>query len=174
MSVTTLSREVRKICGVPRRGRPTAECSEILKILRSACLAKKNHTLSKRECRPKLKAGRPLKVKPKTAYHTPAKPRTMPKAKSALMTKYSIKKYTPGPRSASRKVPMPALPRKIEYCPDITFTAEETRFLRNPMASPSKKASSRARCESMKNSMGRECVVRMKQGQKRAFCVAKM
>ena len=146
MSVTTLSREVRKICGVPRRGRPTAECSEILKILRSACLAKKNHVIEAR-MPPETQGWTPTQGLPKTAYHTPAKPRTMPKVKSALMTKYSIKKHTPGPRSASRKVPMPALPRKIEYCPDITFTAEETRFSK-PHGQPVQEGIVPRRCES--------------------------
>ncbi len=191
MSVTTLSREVRKICGEPRRGRPSAECSEILRILRSSCSAKKNHTMKNRVCRPKLKAGRPAGAKPRAKPRAKpastvrrakpkAKPasatrRAVPKAKSASMAKRTIKQYTPGARSMSRNATMPALPKrsfpkKIVYCPDIKFTSEEIRFLRNPMASPKKKASLRGRCTSMKNVLGRKCAVRLRTGS----CVTKM
>ena len=178
MSVTTLSREVRKICGEPRRGRPSTECSEILRILRSSCAAKKNHTMKNRVCRPKLKAGRPAGAKPKAKPK--AKPasttrRTAPKAKSASMAKRTIKQYTPGARSMSRNAAMPALPKrsfpkKIVYCPNIKFTSEEIRFLRNPMADTKKKASLRGRCTSRKNVMGRKCAVRLRTGS----CVTKM
>ena len=170
MSVTTLAREVRRICGEPARGRPSAECSEILRMLRASCAAKPNHTLVKRQCRPKIKPGRPKKAKP-AAKPAVATKRSVarPKAKSASYAKRSIKKYTPGPRSVSRKVGMPPLPArqrspKIKYCPDIRFTAEELRFLRNPVASASKKAALRGRCDSKKNSLGRPCAVRMRTG----------
>ena len=214
MSVTTLSKEVRRICGEPTRGRPSAECSEILKILRSSCAEKTNHTMKNRVCRPKLRPGRPPGAKPKTTKKPKAKPasatkpktmkkpkaktpsatkpktmkkpkamsasatkpKTMkkPKAKSAPADRRTIKQYTPGARSMSRKVAMPPLPKrnfpkKIVYCPDIKFTSEEIRFLRNPMADAKKKTSLRGRCNSMKNVKGRKCMVRLRTGS----CVTK-
>lgn len=175
MSMTTLSREVRRICGEPKRGRPSAECSEILNMLRSSCAARPNHTLVKRQCRPKIKAGRPKKTKVNQPKTIPAARRVAPKGKSASYARASIKKYTPGARSASRKAGMPPLPSrpraspKIMYCPDIKFTAVERRFLRNPMASAQKKATLRGRCESRTNSLGRACAVRLRTG----TCVTK-
>ena len=166
MSLTTLSKEVRRICGEPRRGRPSKECSEILKILRTTCARKENHTLSKRVCRPKLKRGR--KPKPKQPQVT--KRQAVPKAKSANMM--TIKKYSVGPRSVSRKpmLPLPKArksspkPQPVKACSQMRLTADEIRILRNPMANAKQKAKIRAICESQTNTKGRKCALRLRTG----------
>lgn len=62
----SLHNEISTICGIPgRRGRPKKPCSLLLQQLRSMCIEKENHIVSKRVCRPKKKPGRPRK-KPAT------------------------------------------------------------------------------------------------------------
>lgn len=135
MTPTELTRQIRALCGEPKRGRPSKECSILIQSLKKECRAKTDHTINKdrRTCRPKLKQGRP-------------------------------RKRTPTPRMRTPTPRMNSVKQNIQFCPDIKFTPEEKKMLKNPKTNKAIRDFLKSKCNSRQNSKGRRCKLHIPSG----------
>jgi len=171
--MTKLESNVARVCGPIRRGRPTKECSPLLKALRAACADKPNHMLNRRECRPKKTGGRP-KTKMAGAPRAPRKPKAnKPMSLKAMMDRMNWGESQPNappgsPRTPSRRKPStPKSPVRrqspgVYQCMDLRYTAAEKKQLKS--GTKNVKNGLKARCNTLKDSQGRRCRVAVKSG----------